>query len=356
MSDVCRKFFYYDIFNNNRGPAYLTALSFSHNEQSAFLINDEDANLHFSIAKLCFNITRSSRVLLATVFEQLCSKIKNSLLSNSSSINDSVGVSNAFVLRTAIPTSVSTIRSQFLEGRYAYIPNIPIPDSEMIGQYIYVSLKSVVAYIMAIGIPIVSLQKTCQLSDNIRFLPHSKKCQLLLENALMSGAVYDIISFVTEWSDSFDPNTSTKNNRGSVYVKSISFAKPENSTWPISCYTYPICIGPSKGDKSAVEDRLVQELDSFKQSTPLCFLDGSSKSMKSIYIDLLCSIQDQPERRSLMKKNRGSVYVKSISFAKPENSPWPISFYTYPICIGPSKGDKSAVEDRLVQELDSFKQ
>jgi hypothetical protein len=198
------------------------------------------------------------------------------------------------------------IRSQFLEGRYAYIPNIPIPQFEMVGRYLYVSLQSVVAHIMAHGIPLLCLKKRTDDSDIVQYLSESYKASIVLDNALRIYPNYDIITFVTEWSDSFDANTSTKNNRGSVYVRSISFAKPDDSSWPISFYTYPICIGPSKGDKTVVESRFSDELENFKQNTPLQFLDGASKVMKSIYVDLLCSIKDQPERRSSMCMRMGN--------------------------------------------------
>jgi hypothetical protein len=48
-----------------------------------------------------------------------------------------------------------------------------------------------------------------------------------------------------------------------------------------------------------LDRKIADELDLFKSSTnPLQFYDSTSQSMKTVYLDLLCSLQDQPERRT----------------------------------------------------------
>jgi hypothetical protein len=118
---------------------------------------------------------------------------------------------------------------------------------------------------------------------------------------------YDIVSYITEWSDSFDPNTSTKNNRGSVFVKSITFPRPVDSPYPAACYSFPICVGPSKADRYEVESKFKSELDSLQSDIPLIFFDSTSGTNKTVYVALLCSLQDQPERRTSLSLLMGNA-------------------------------------------------
>ena len=51
---------------------------------------------------------------------------------------------------------------------------------------------------------------------------------------------------------------------------------------------------------------MVLDLEAFKKDIPLSFWDSSAKVKKSVYLDILLSMQDQPERRaglSLMMGN-----------------------------------------------------
>ena len=176
----------------------------------------------------------------------------------------------------------------------------------MIEGFLYASIPSVLAYVLGMGLPILDLQGETFNQYPQTKLSSSAKAKQILDNATRNNKSYDIISYITEWSDSFDPNTSSKNNRASVYVKSITFVPASNSALPSSFYTFPLCIGHGKTIKLELEKRMVLDLEAFKKDIPLSFWDSSAKVKKSVYLDILLSMQDQPERRaglSLMMGN-----------------------------------------------------
>ena len=47
-----------------------------------------------------------------------------------------------------------------------------------------------------------------------------------------------------------------------------------------------------------LEEKLAMEIEQFKQRDPIVFWDNSTSTFRSVYLDILCSMQDQPERRS----------------------------------------------------------
>ena len=51
-----------------------------------------------------------------------------------------------------------------------------------------------------------------------------------------------IVLYIIDWSDDFDPNNQSKNNCGSVWIKTVSISSdPHNDNCQYN--TYPIAVG-----------------------------------------------------------------------------------------------------------------
>jgi hypothetical protein len=85
--------------------------------------------------------------------------------------------------------------------------------------------------------------------------------------------------YITEWSDAFESSSCTKNNRGSFWIKTITICPPPSQLHKLT-YTYPIAIGKDGDDHSQIKKKFAAELKVF------------------VYLDLLASLQDQPEWRN----------------------------------------------------------
>ena len=61
-----------------------------------------------------------------------------------------------------------------------------------------------------------------------------------------------------QWSDDFEPNGSSKSNRGSVWIKTVTFISSSTSKNKLSD-TYPISIGLKASDHNEIESMFVKE-------------------------------------------------------------------------------------------------
>jgi hypothetical protein len=173
-----------------------------------------------------------------------------------------------------------------------------MPLYNVVNGFLSASLISIVSYILCMGLPVYNMKNSNFISDVQNDLGNCTKAKQIYDCATSKMIDYDLITYFTEWSDTFDPNTSSKNNHASVFVKSITFPKCNDSTYPTSFYTFPICIGPGKKSKFEFEQNFLEEIQAFQKDQPLIFWDNHSRTKKKVYVDILCSMQDQPERRS----------------------------------------------------------
>jgi hypothetical protein len=61
---------------------------------------------------------------------------------------------------------------------------------------------------------------------------------------------------------------------------------------------YSIAIGPESENHACVEEKFMEELEMFKNGTNVSFYHGRLQRNVIVYLELLVSLQDQPERRS----------------------------------------------------------
>jgi hypothetical protein len=276
------------------GLSFLAARSTFKNELVSSELDDIDVELSYQLAKLCFSITRLERDNLAIIFRLICKKAD----SRQSEMNEkqSSTKQSGFRFSVVLPQTSHMLRSRFIHGRSAYVPNLPHPSIEMVGEYAYVPLHDCVADLLAHGVMIDPVTRP-DMEGVVRRVGESPRCQEVAEHVSSLHGEVDFTLWITEWSDSFDPNNSTNNNRGSVHVKTITISCPQNIGNP-RYSTYTVCIGHSKGDLSQVEDRFEKDLARFREPTKKMFYHGGLKRMVSVHVELIASVQDQPERRA----------------------------------------------------------
>jgi hypothetical protein len=166
----------------------------------------------------------------------------------------------------------------------------------MIGNYAYVPLYDFVADLLAHGV-LTNPVTPPDVDGFIRRIKESPRFQEVSNKvSLLHGPVYFTL-WITEWSDAFDPHNSTKNNCGSVHVKTITIESPQKGSNP-RYSTYTICIGHSKGDLSKVEGRFANDLNEVPVQPTWMYYHGGLKRIVSVHVELIASIQDQPEHQA----------------------------------------------------------
>ena len=101
-----------------------------------------------------------------------------------------------------------------------------------------------------------------------------------------------------QWSDDFEPNTSIKSNRGSVWIKTLTFISNDDQQNNIN-NTYPIAIGHKGDDHNNIERLYAQELNELRNGINNRFFSSSLKKYVRIHLEVIVALGDQPERRSL---------------------------------------------------------
>ena len=84
----------------------------------------------------------------------------------------------------------------------------------------------------------------------MRFIKKNIKC--IVKN---SNEILVVLGLL--WSDDFDPNTSIKSNRGSVWIKPLTFVAERTHTND-ERDTYPISIGLKSNDHEKIERMVVK--------------------------------------------------------------------------------------------------
>jgi hypothetical protein len=105
--------------------------------------------------------------------------------------------------------------------------------------------------------------------------------------------------YLTEWSDDFVPIVSMKSNRQSCWIKTVTIwsCNPEDVMDKMSA-TFPIAVGKKGSSHEAVEMAFADEIKRLRSGTCL-FFNKSSNTEVPVYLELLVSLHDQPERRSM---------------------------------------------------------
>jgi hypothetical protein len=105
-----------------------------------------------------------------------------------------------------------------------------------------------------------------------------------------------VVLYLTEWSDDFDPSLSTKANRKSCWIKTVSVMSCNvEGNMDNTITMFPIAVGKKGNSHEMVEQQFADELRKLRSGT-CAFFNKSMASVVPVYVELLASLQDQPEQ------------------------------------------------------------
>jgi hypothetical protein len=191
------------------------------------------------------------------------------------------------------------MRSLYVLGKDALLPNLPRPPVTIIDNHAYVSLKDCVADLLGHGFEVDSIEANVD-GDNgsVRKISESKVARRILNNVSRTHLQPEnvLCLYLTEWSDGFEPS-SAKSNRGSCWIKTVTIAPPPSQLHHLT-YTYPIALGVNGVKHEEVEAMFAAELEEFRSGVNVIFFHKGIGTNVKVYLELFASLQDQPERRS----------------------------------------------------------
>lgn len=280
---------YFEQHNVGLGASYLVAKSQFKMPHVAGLLHVDEVNFHLKLSSLLCSLTRGQRDELAILFHMS----KNIVLQQHSN-ECTIGSWD-----TKIPCSPQQMRSLYIKGKDALLPNLPRPSVRLNSNHAYVSLHDCIADMLGHGLEVenITASNNCEPSAVCSVMQCQFSQSIYNRGLQVHGSNPFICLYITEWSDGFEPSTSTKANRGSCWIKSVTISPSRTAMHKLS-HTYPIAIARENASHECVEKLFAEELQNFKRGENITFYHGALKRNVTVYLELLVSLQDQPERRS----------------------------------------------------------
>ena len=236
-------------------------------------------------------------------------------------IMDHVKQHNAgsFFKETYVPLYNQLGRYYGTTGQHSLWTNLPTPKAQNIDGVAYISPKAAIAFLIANGIPIDDIvirqgQPPINETNNSRVVnvEDSRKAVNWINTIVNDyygsnpGAPESDVgapkrpavigAFFVDWKDGFGPNR-TKNNRGSVDVKTLTISPPKaliNGTEN----TFAVALGLKKAKGWAkVEHLFLKDLQELTSTTePQLFYHGTLQKIIPVFCKRFASIADKMER------------------------------------------------------------
>ncbi|MFO0446392.1 MAG: hypothetical protein ACK51L_01875 [bacterium] len=259
--------------------------------------------MHHSIAALVSSSMTGQQHMLAKVLSDVAAVLIKQLSNVDKKMDNKAAIDLYYcqkgnnIWETRIPTTYSLIWSLYARGKFAMIPNTPKPQVHVIGGHAYVSLKDCIADILAHGYELDVITPMTDGDTSVMSISQSARAQRILRNAERSHTNIKVLPlYLIEWSNGFEPSNSIKSNRGSCWIKTVTISPPSSKIHS-GLYTYPIALGLDKQSHESVEKKFAEELLLFKNGNAMDFYRGGILKNVRVHLELLASLQDQPERR-----------------------------------------------------------
>ena len=211
-------------------------------------ISKEDTMLHILLARMMSRITRYQRNDLCEIMNLIKRKYSSRNITSNTSTNDQIVLD--------IPVNDACIRQRYLTGKNSIMKNLPTPNVIVIKDHSYVSIKECLCNWLMIKETPDYIKEKDQKRKTIDCITQSKVAKQIYGRALQinkNETNEDVLSVLAiQWSDDFEPNTSIKSNRGSVWIKTITFISSDDNKNNIN-NTYPIAIGHKGKDHNDIE-------------------------------------------------------------------------------------------------------
>ena len=270
----------------------------------------EEVDYQIMLSRFVCNLTRSQQ----KDFGQLMGLMKNIYLRNNDNDN-SVG---------KFPESYADIRRMYLDGDVAITKQIPIPEVKMNNDHSIVSLMDCVAdFVIRTNELIHDVEEwdnvtrnNCVISNNDLHLFRSNRIKSIIKKAknriiidnVRNSSTPMLVLFITVWSDDFDPNKSIKNNRQSVWIKTITIFTM-SKFGEKKKITYPVCLAFKGSNHDSVDLQHSLELSSLTSGELLSMYSKSHNAFVHIHADIFSILNDQPERRGNLGLANGNSMI-----------------------------------------------
>ena len=304
-NEACNEYFSHQ-FNNNNGDSHLVSNGCFNGEVDPIDIDDTEKKLILLITNLSMVLTRDQYSLVTSILVLHEEVIKKRCYSKMHPSNKTYNTSkikkhkkleeSQEYCKVQIPRTPAQLRSITTNRKKSVLKSLPIPEIEKIGDHTYLSIIHIISDILAHGHSIANI--TSPINDNVTSLCSSPLVRNIKERGNYLHEGFPVVNlYIIEWSDAFEPNH-MKNNRNSVWVKTVTVSPVNKMSNNSHHNTYPLSFGPKNSCHEIIEKRFKADLIELKSGGTKLFYNSKTKSMCRVHAELVISIQDQPERRA----------------------------------------------------------
>lgn len=307
--------------SKGKGTASLVALSLNGDANATQNLDKDTINFHMGLASFSNTLTQSQIELFAGVLQSIKKRYVDiaedekrmepvSKRQKPTPSSKSRWSEFASFMRDELPTTKADFRRLYLEGKSSIVQNLPHPKIELLdGNVGYASVVDCLRDFMANGNDLQLLIEGSFDGGTVTRLEESQ-CAARVYKACadqrdtsMSEEIVTCTSFLVEWFDDCEPNSNIKNNRGGVYLKTVTFGQPKTKSNDLR-YTYLIAVGPKGETESIADKRFVEDLQLLRKGV----MTYSHKEKQNVLVkmDLLAVLADQIARRGATGTSLGN--------------------------------------------------
>jgi hypothetical protein len=301
-------------------------------------LHPEDTRLYLKIAQLVDTSTRRERDILGEVLRLTLKKSKRK--------------NNGDFTSLPLPQSGADLRRQYIQNKNSLLNIVPHPCVDFIeNEGIAISkFQDCLADFLAHGSPFQALTRSNINQELVSYLEQNPTVPIQMEMGLRhvgapneatniatwqsayecsdagdsilcqslyfrlvsehDGSTPTLFLCLDVWFDDCDPNNQSKNNRGSVFLRTLTFS-PSSQFRNNLKNTYPYAVGPKGCSRSVVDRRFQAELDFVNGHDEngirrrfFCDVLGTDVA---VTVKVLSKMADQPERRSSLGLSGGNA-------------------------------------------------
>ena len=296
-------FFHY-LHNHSAAAAakYVVAKAFERPDPN--ILTEEEAKFHLIAAQFATEITSSQRKTLAYLLQQAAVSKDRDL---------------SIFSQTRVPVTEGDFHDFYLTKKAAILPNLPHPAIKTTadGSHAYVSLKEVIAHMLAMGRETERFYfreafgtPDDDVSGNsmhnhggpdyvarstlptVSSTPAAR--DLFMELVDNGDGEFTYYLWVKVWRDDFDPSH-TKSSRNQVWVWTNTISDTARSN---GCNTFFMAISAKGDDHSGMEELFAKEIAELSKEGAM-FYHGGIKRMIRVKVGFLMTCVDRPERTTI---------------------------------------------------------
>ena len=323
----------------DKGPSYLVGMALCNTNSSYKYISDDDIVLHLLIATFVSSLTRNQRIEFGFILELINKKLHHQNETKDSKMKVSAEETEKDpIILTRIPDSDADLRRWYTKGPHSILKNLPHPKINIVENHSYVSVKQCIADFLGKGYAPEKVKDVNM--DRIRRIVDSPIAHQVYNRARNYNKGVDpsdlIVLMGVQWSDDFEPNGSSKSNRGSVWLKTLTFVSDSYCNNELSD-TYPVSIGLKSDNHDVIEHKYIKDCTDLRYGKDNIFYYMREKRNIHVHYELIASLGDQPERRSMNYLMLGnSTYLSRYRYIANVGAIW----RNLPCCVDCYNGMK----------------